>query len=95
VRCPPEHSARCPSTQRYRAAEAREVAARKSADEPLFDPVPNSNAAFIEAFRALRAGLYGALPSRRGGVVLVTSPCLGDGKTTCTLGLAARLAADG
>ena len=69
--------------------------ARKSADEPLFEPGAEHDAAFIEAFRALRAGLYGALPSRRGGVVLVTSPCLGDGKTTCTLGLAARLAADG
>ncbi|HTV20934.1 MAG TPA: GNVR domain-containing protein [Polyangiaceae bacterium] len=60
--------------------------------------------AFIEAFRTLRTNLYNGLglaerglsvPDEIGGLVVVTSPCPGDGKTTCALGLAALLAADG
>lgn len=60
--------------------------------------------AVVEAFRTLRANLYNGLglasrglsvPDDIGGLVVVTSPCPGDGKTTCALGLASLLAADG
>lgn len=51
---------------------------------------------YVEAFRLLRTNLYHHTASADGGrVVLVTSAFPGDGKTTCTLSLAAVLAADG
>ena len=50
---------------------------------------------YAEAYRMLRANLYLATDNALGQVVLVTSPTDGDGKTTCTLALAAALAADG
>ena len=50
---------------------------------------------FTEAFRTLRARLYRVRSGSAGQVLLVTSPREGDGKTTCVLGLAALLAADG
>lgn len=49
---------------------------------------------FAEAFRHLRASLYGKGPAAS-EVVLMTSSCPGDGKTLCTISLAAALAADG
>ncbi len=53
-------------------------------------------AAFVEAFRTLRTRLSFALAEQSsGGVILITSPCPGDGKTTCTFALASMLAADG
>src|SRR5690606_24376481 len=52
--------------------------------------------AFVEAFRTLRTRLSFALQEQgSGGVILITSPCLGDGKTTCTFALAWMRAADG
>jgi tyrosine-protein kinase Etk/Wzc len=62
--------------------------------QPIVDPQRDVDSGFVEAFRTLRTSLYGSLPSGH-GVVLFTSPCPGDGKTTCTLGLASLLAADG
>ena len=54
------------------------------------------NFEFVEAFRALRTRLYQtALAPEGGEVLLVTSPCRGDGKTTVVLSLASILAADG
>jgi tyrosine-protein kinase Etk/Wzc len=50
---------------------------------------------FDEAFRALRTNLYCAQPDEAAGVVLVTSPRTGDGKSTTALSLAALLAAEG
>jgi tyrosine-protein kinase Etk/Wzc len=50
---------------------------------------------FAEAFRHLRTNLYYADRSNGARVILVTSPCAGDGKTLCTFALAASLAADG
>jgi tyrosine-protein kinase Etk/Wzc len=48
---------------------------------------------FVDAFRTLREDLYQTGFSHGGHVVLVTSPCPGDGKTTTVLSLAALLAA--
>lgn len=50
---------------------------------------------FTEAFRTLRTQLYRSQPGQTARVLLFTSPSSGDGKTTCALGLAALLAADG
>jgi uncharacterized protein involved in exopolysaccharide biosynthesis/Mrp family chromosome partitioning ATPase len=62
---------------------------------PMFDVMsPEADAAYAESFRSLRTNLYRALPGEHGKVVLVTSPMPSDGKTTCTLSLAAMLAAD-
>jgi tyrosine-protein kinase Etk/Wzc len=49
---------------------------------------------FVEAFRSVRAKLYRACKFG-GQAILITSPTDRDGKTTCALGLAALLAADG
>ncbi len=49
---------------------------------------------FFEAFRELRSNLYVKL-GRRNGIITVTSPTTGDGKTTCTLAMAASLASAG
>ncbi len=49
---------------------------------------------YVEAFRMLRTNLYCSDLSEQCKIVLVTSPFPGDGKTTCTLSLAAMLAAD-
>jgi tyrosine-protein kinase Etk/Wzc len=46
----------------------------------------------VEAFRTLRVNVYGACLRERGNVVLFTSPCSGDGKTTCANLLASALA---
>jgi capsular exopolysaccharide synthesis family protein len=70
----------------------------------LSDPSPSSGmpmlgvarrSAFTEAFRTLRTNLSLTAWAGTGNVVLITSPCPGDGKTTTTLSLAAVLAADG
>jgi tyrosine-protein kinase Etk/Wzc len=50
---------------------------------------------YVEAFRTLRANVYGACRRDRGNVVLFTSPCSGDGKTTCAYFLASVLARSG
>lgn len=72
--------------------------------EPILDPERAPDAGFVEAFRTLRTHLYHALarsareadvPEGIGGLIVVTSPCPGDGKTTCALALASLLAADG
>jgi tyrosine-protein kinase Etk/Wzc len=63
---------------------------------PVFDAISEDpGSGFAEAFRLLRANLYRSA-ARGGGsnVILVTSPNPGDGKTLCTLALAATLAAD-
>jgi tyrosine-protein kinase Etk/Wzc len=49
---------------------------------------------FVEAFRTVRAKLYRSCKFG-GQALLITSPTDRDGKTTCALGLAALLAADG
>jgi uncharacterized protein involved in exopolysaccharide biosynthesis/Mrp family chromosome partitioning ATPase len=46
----------------------------------------------VEAFRTLRVNVDGACLRERGNVVLFTSPCSGDGKTTCANLLASALA---
>jgi tyrosine-protein kinase Etk/Wzc len=62
---------------------------------PLFDVMAaQTDFGYAEGFRSLRTNLYRALPGEHGKVLLVTSPCPGDGKTTCALSLAAMLAAD-
>ena len=50
---------------------------------------------FAEAFRHLRANIYYSSPSKDDKVILITSSNQGDGKTLCTLSLAAALVADG
>jgi tyrosine-protein kinase Etk/Wzc len=80
------------SVPRYRARRGRD---RKQVPEPFFDPARDLDPDFVEAFRTLRTGLYGALAGGAGRIVLITSPCPGDGKTTCALALASLLAADG
>lgn len=49
---------------------------------------------FSEAFRHLRTNIYYSESGISSRVVLITSPCPGDGKTLCTLSLAAALVAD-
>jgi tyrosine-protein kinase Etk/Wzc len=53
--------------------------------------------AFVEAFRHLRTSIYcdGGETDKTDKVVVVTSPSAGDGKTLCTISLAAALATDG
>lgn len=89
------------SIPRYRGARGR---GGRIAPEPIFDPERFGDSEFVEAFRSLRTNLCNALglavrplavPDDIGGLVVVTSPCPGDGKTTCALGLASLLAADG
>jgi uncharacterized protein involved in exopolysaccharide biosynthesis/Mrp family chromosome partitioning ATPase len=78
--------ARIPTRQRQRF---------ESNNAPAFDLMGGQlSPAYVEAFRSLRTNLYRALPGEHGKVVLVTSPEPRDGKTTCTLSLAAMLAAD-
>lgn len=61
-----------------------------------FDVVGDElESSFAEAFRTVRARLYALLGAGSGRVLLLTSPSEGDGKTSCALGLAALLAADG
>jgi tyrosine-protein kinase Etk/Wzc len=74
-----------------RRGERRGVVGAGSFDV-IGDDVSSS---FTEAFRTLRAKLYRLGGRASGRSLLVTSPCEGDGKTTCTLALAALLAADG
>ena len=50
---------------------------------------------FSEAFRHIRTNVYYSGSHRAGNAILITSPFEGDGKTLCTLSLAAALAADG
>jgi len=59
------------------------------------DTLAGDGSSFAEAFRTLRAHLYRMSNISSGKVVLITSPAEGDGKTTCTLALAAALVADG
>jgi tyrosine-protein kinase Etk/Wzc len=77
----------------------RRKAKRPDDDEALaavFDVVaPVADPSFGEAFRHLRATLYRFARANGHKVFLVTSPSPGDGKTLCTLSLAAALAADG
>ena len=49
---------------------------------------------FSEAFRHLRTNIYYAMQASEEKVLLIASPSPGDGKTLCTLALAAALAAD-
>jgi tyrosine-protein kinase Etk/Wzc len=63
---------------------------------PSFDVfAADPHAPFAEAFRHLRTNIYYSGAGRTDTVLLVTSPSQGDGKTLCTLSLAAALAADG
>jgi capsular exopolysaccharide synthesis family protein len=50
--------------------------------------------AFLEAFRRLRTNIYHAAAGRDQRTILITSPAPGDGKTLCTITLAAVLVAD-
>ena len=77
------------SGARRRARQRARVSARGFGSSALA-PSP----AFAEAFRTLRTGLYYAGAPGRDKVVLITSPSRGDGKTLCTLSLAAALSAD-
>jgi tyrosine-protein kinase Etk/Wzc len=60
--------------------------------ELAFEP---PEAGFEEAFRTLRTNLYALEAGATFGVVLLTSPRAGDGKTVSALSLAALLSADG
>ena len=80
--------ARIPTRVRSRQLEPKNTC-------PVFDVLGGrSDPAFAEAFRGLRTNLYRALPGEHGRVIMFTSPSSGDGKTTCTLALAAMLSAD-
>jgi len=47
---------------------------------------------YVEAYRTLRTNLIYACPREIGNVILITSPCSGDGKTTCARSLASSIA---
>jgi capsular exopolysaccharide synthesis family protein len=59
----------------------------------MFSPLPTS--AFAEAFRLLRANLYGMTSEPRLRVFMVTSPTAGDGRTIVAANIAKTLADDG
>ncbi|HVT08392.1 MAG TPA: polysaccharide biosynthesis tyrosine autokinase [Polyangia bacterium] len=62
---------------------------------PSFDVfAADAHSPFAEAFRHLRTNIYYSGAGRTDKVLLITSPSQGDGKTLCTLSLAAALAAD-
>jgi len=70
--------------------------ARKAGPGPHLDVLEGDmTSPFAEAFRVLRTNLYRWQADASGKLLLITSPNPGDGKTTCTLALAAMLAADG
>lgn len=71
-------------------------AATRAEDRSKLDILGQNPASGVtEAFRTLRTHLYrAASTSEAGQVVLVTSPCPADGKTTCVLSLATMLSAD-
>jgi tyrosine-protein kinase Etk/Wzc len=63
---------------------------RKLSDVFVLATIPHASrrvryasAEFVEAFRTLRASVMALCTRDRGNVVLFTSPCSGDGKTTC------------
>ena len=62
---------------------------------PVAQPAGYPSSPFAEAFRHLRTNIYYSDASRSSRVLLITSPCPGDGKTVCTLQLASALSADG
>jgi tyrosine-protein kinase Etk/Wzc len=66
---------------------------------PIFAAVPRfghyESPAYVEAFRTLRAMVSRTCGYDRGNVVLFTSPCSGDGKTTCAQSLARILSRNG
>jgi len=68
---------------------------RDDSTSPLDAMLADLHSPFAEAFRHLRTNIYYAGPLKDDRVILVTSPSQGDGKTLCTLALAASLAADG
>jgi tyrosine-protein kinase Etk/Wzc len=75
---------------------------RHLGDVPILATIPRRivrkgehSAEYVEAFRTLRANMYGACSRERGNVVLFTSPSSGDGKTTCTYFLASLLSSAG
>jgi Mrp family chromosome partitioning ATPase len=75
---------------------------RHLGDVPILATIPRRvvrkgeyAAEYIEAFRTLRANMYGACSREHGNVVLFTSPSSGDGKTTCTYFLASLLSSAG
>jgi len=67
----------------------------EEATSPLDAMLADLHSPFAEAFRHLRTNIYYAGPLKDDRVILITSPSQGDGKTSCTLALAAALAADG
>lgn len=92
------------SVPRHRAPRGHGSQGSQAGPEPILDPERASDVGFVEAFRTLRTNLYHALaraarraeaPDDIGGLIIVSSPCPGDGKTTCALALASLLAADG
>lgn len=69
---------------------------RKSETLADFDfPDETRDPDWLEACRTLRANVYRMFGGPEQGVVLVTSPAKGDGKTLCVLSLAELFAADG
>ena len=70
----------------------RTVASATPFDFDLFGRA--TDGAFGEAFRHLRATLYYQAKNKDLKVFLITSPSPGDGKTACSLALAAAFAAD-
>jgi tyrosine-protein kinase Etk/Wzc len=77
---------------RKTARSAREKTGQRGPDHSSL--ALDASPAFAEAFRHLRTSIYcdGALASK---VVVVTSAGAGDGKTLCTISLAAALVIDG
>jgi tyrosine-protein kinase Etk/Wzc len=78
-----------------RRAKAKEQGGTSGANRALESAASEARCGFVEAFRGLRSTLYHAGLGAERKVVLVTSPCAGDGKTTCAASLAAAFAADG
>ncbi len=66
---------------------------RLGGSEGILPPDPQTP--FSEAFRVIRSNLYGSTTRKRPQVVMLTSPGLGDGKTTLACNLAKMIAEDG
>ena len=72
----------------------RRLAARSEMAPAVNSLATDPRSGFSEAFRHLRTNIYYASQASDEKVLLVASPSPGDGKTLCTLALAAALAAD-
>jgi tyrosine-protein kinase Etk/Wzc len=82
-----------PVFARVPRSRKRRVSRRERAERPV--AMQGRSPEYVEAFRTLRTSISRASPREGGNVVVITSPCKLDGKTSCAFSLASTLAASG